>query len=149
MIQVSEEQDRPEEKGFWEWVLSLLDHAGYEFMSDEEDASVLDQSNPKRVISTSVKEVKLLKWRHPYFLKLFIFLDLTSKMEEEVFGQIGRPAFQRIRAQKASTWPAPSGRPISFYAPVFLGNLCAPEKAALRMDSAEFVLRSFEGYSDD
>ncbi|KAJ3737964.1 hypothetical protein EV361DRAFT_801935, partial [Lentinula raphanica] len=137
-------------ESFWLWVLHVLDRAGVEFMSDEEDITVLDESHPSSSTTlTAAKQVLHLKWRAPYFTRLFIFIDTTTGVEEVLFQRIGRASMRRIRGKKDTTWPAPAGRPKSFYAPVFLAKLTPPQEAALRYDEARFVLRDFEGYKVD
>ncbi|KAJ3990613.1 hypothetical protein F5050DRAFT_1538658, partial [Lentinula boryana] len=130
MIQVCKERGkagddaaRTEGVAFWQWVLNLLEHAGPELMSDEEDLHVLDETIPERPISVAAKEVLSLAWRHPYFTKLFIFIDVTTGLEAMVFQRTGHPSMRRIRTGRESSWPAPKGRPISFYAPIFLKTL--------------------------
>ncbi|KAF9016997.1 hypothetical protein BDP27DRAFT_1458506 [Rhodocollybia butyracea] len=142
MITVCEEHHDEDGKSFWQWALNVLDLAGHDFMSDEETTSVLDT----RVLSVPVKKVMLMKWRHPYFLRLFVFIDVTTGMEEEIFQKIGKAAFRRVRSQEETTWPPPCGRPKAFYALVYLSMLKAPQLAALKMTEEVFVLRSFDGY---
>ncbi|KAF9060869.1 hypothetical protein BDP27DRAFT_1236081, partial [Rhodocollybia butyracea] len=141
MIAVCEERHDEDGKSFWQWVLNVLDLAGYDFMSDEETTLVM--------LSVPVKKVMLMKWHHPYFLQLFVFIDVTTGMEEEIFQKMGKAAFQRLQSQEETTWPSPCGRPKAFYAPVYLSRLKAPQLAALKMTEGEFVLRSFDGYLDD
>ncbi|KAJ3779700.1 hypothetical protein GGU10DRAFT_337797, partial [Lentinula aff. detonsa] len=99
MIQVCKERGkagddaaRTEGVAFWQWVLNLLEHAGPELMSDEEDLHVLDETIPERPISVAAKEVLSLAWRHPYFTKLFIFIDVTTGLEAMVFQRTGHPS---------------------------------------------------------
>lgn len=149
MIAVCEERHDGDGKSFWQWVLNVLDLAGHDFMSDEETTSVLDTTDCNRTLSVPVKKVMLMKWRHPYFLRLFVFIDVTTGMEEEIFQKMGKAAFRRVRSQEETTWPPPCGRPKAFYAPVYLSRLKAPQLAALKMTEGEFVLRSFDGYLED
>ncbi|KAJ3992029.1 hypothetical protein F5050DRAFT_1699888, partial [Lentinula boryana] len=134
---------------FWQWVLNLLDCGGHELMSDEEDLTVLDESNPSRLLMIAAKQVLVVEWRHTYFEKLLTFIDVTTGIEELIFGRTGRPSFRRIPGQKVSSWPPPTGLPKSFFKPIYLTKLNTIEKAALVIDETEFVLRSFEGYLDD
>ncbi|KAJ3964603.1 hypothetical protein EV361DRAFT_811919, partial [Lentinula raphanica] len=128
-------------ESFWLWVLHVLDRAGVEFMSDEKISQSLTKAGLLQVLH--------LKWRAPYFTRLFIFIDTTTGVEEVLFKRIGRASMRRIRGKKDTTWPAPAGRPKSFYAPVFIAKLTPPQVAALRLDETKFVLRDFEGYKDD
>jgi len=148
MIQVCEEHHNNDGVAFWQWVLHVLDLAGLEFMSDEDGTTIFNETQPNRILSIPAKEVLMLQWRHPYFLKLFTFIDVTTGIEEMIFQKTGKAALKRIRSQRISSWGPPTGRPVAFYAPVYLKNLTIPQKASLKMDEAEFLLRSFEGYLD-
>ncbi|KAJ3709917.1 hypothetical protein F5878DRAFT_549376 [Lentinula raphanica] len=138
-----------DEKGldFWRWTLHLLDRAGHEFMSDEEDATILEESSSQRVASKLVKQVLLLKWRHPYFNNLCQFIDATIDIEATVFHRAGHASLERVRVTKESTWPPPPGRPKSFFSPVYLSSLQIYQKSALMFDEKDFPLRAFEGYT--
>lgn len=149
MIQVSEEHHNEDGVAFWQWALCALDLAGHEFMSDEDNTTIFNETQHNRILSIPAKEVLMLKWRHPYFLKLFAFIDVTTGVEEMIFQRTGKPALKRIRSQRISSWGPPTGRPIAFYAPIYLRNLTIPQRASLKMDEGEFVLRSFEGYLDE
>ncbi|KIK50824.1 hypothetical protein GYMLUDRAFT_182213, partial [Collybiopsis luxurians FD-317 M1] len=149
MIEVCKDRNDHEGVTFWEWVLVLLDRAGHDFMSDDEDITVLDRTDGKRTIARHIKQVTLLKWRHPYFLKLFRFIDAILGIENMVFQQHGKAPMERVRTSQVSSWPAPPGRPPSFYAPIFLASLTLPQKTALKMDEIEFTLRHFEEDLDD
>ncbi|KIK50650.1 hypothetical protein GYMLUDRAFT_182456, partial [Collybiopsis luxurians FD-317 M1] len=141
MIEVCKDRNDHEGVTFWEWVLVLLDCAGHDFMLDDEDMT--------RTIARCIKQVALLKWRHPYFLKLFRFIDVILGIENMVFQQHGKAPMERVRTSQVSSWPAPPGRPPSFYAPIFLASLTLPQKTALKMDEIEFTLCHFEEDLDD
>ncbi|KIK52573.1 hypothetical protein GYMLUDRAFT_251069 [Collybiopsis luxurians FD-317 M1] len=61
MIEVCKDRNDHEGVMFWEWVLVLLDHAGHNFMLDDEDMTVLDRTDGKRTIARCIKQVALLK----------------------------------------------------------------------------------------
>ncbi|KAJ3715432.1 hypothetical protein C8R42DRAFT_552844, partial [Lentinula raphanica] len=83
-------------ENFWLWALNLLDRAGFEFMSDEEDITVLDESQPTSSTLTPAKQVLVLNWRASYFTRLVIFIDSTVSVEELLFKRVGRASMRRI-----------------------------------------------------
>ncbi|KAJ3831768.1 hypothetical protein F5878DRAFT_549129 [Lentinula raphanica] len=150
MVEVCEDRGDKDGVGFWQWVVLLLNRAGHEFMSDEEDMWYLDEtggSGSSRV-PKAAKQVLHLKWRHSYFTKLFTFIEVTTGVEEMIFHHAGRPPMPRIRVEKESTWPPPPSRPKSFFNPSWLANRSIVQRSALQLDDAKFDLRDFEGYMD-
>ncbi|KIK52586.1 hypothetical protein GYMLUDRAFT_179961 [Collybiopsis luxurians FD-317 M1] len=148
MLEVCRAAGDEEGVSFWQWVLHLLDCAGHELMSDEEDITMVDKSIPGRVMTTPAKEVLVLKWRHTYLTKLFTFIDVTTGVEDMVFQRAGHSSLQRLCGGKESNWLPLTGCPKSFFNLLYLAKLTIPQKSALRMDESEFILRNFEGYLD-
>ncbi|KAJ3816679.1 hypothetical protein F5880DRAFT_1494033 [Lentinula raphanica] len=150
MVEVCEDRQDRDGRKFWQWVVFLLQRAGHEFMSDEEDMWFWDTGSGtgSSSIPKAAKQVLRLKWRNDYFTKLFTFMEVTTGIEEMVFHHAGRSAMPRIRVDKESTWPPPPYRPKSFFNPGWLANRSFVQMSALRLDDADFVLQDFEGYMD-
>ncbi|KIK60672.1 hypothetical protein GYMLUDRAFT_167516 [Collybiopsis luxurians FD-317 M1] len=137
MIEVCQDCGDKEGKAFWEWVLVVLDRGGHEFMSDEEDATVIDERNAK---ARPGKQILTLPWQDPYFVKLFTFIDVTTGIEDMIFGPRGPTPLRRIRVDEVSTKDPPSKLPKTFFSEEYLSRLSQPQKHALKIAKEDFPL---------
>ena len=143
MIRVSRERNDPPATDFWQYILQILQHLQHDGMSDEEDANQLVTRGEFSGIEP-IKQVLVLRFRNPYFRKLFEMIDQTKAFEKLVFTQTGRQALKRVRVGTASTREPPKGLPRNFLDENYLAGLLPYQVDALWC-TKDSTLRQIEG----
>ncbi len=142
MIKVCRERNDVDGQNFWEYVLQILHEFKHHGMSDEEDAEELVTRGGMAGIEAT-RRVLVLKFRNPYFRRLFELVDKTKGLETMIFNGSGKVPMKRIRIDATSNRQPPKGLPRNFLSDEFLETMLPHEKEALCL-KGDFELRHFD-----